>query len=365
MKRANSAKAEIRKLNKEIETVPKVAASEVLKDADHVGHMTKQGGHFKSWKKRLCILHRGNLYYYKDKTDREPKGMISVIGLLCEEAENIRENALKIITPHRTYYTACESAREAKIWLEKINASAEYNASKMIRVVDHSTDGDAKYKTLQEALADANSGCVIQMRVGEYVHEGTIEIKKGVEVRGVYSDSSLVKIRSSTANLPIMHLSSKAESKLANLTLEYTSGSTTTDLEGSCLLIDGKSDLTNVEVCNSINSGIIIGSEATVTASTCFINGNKNHGIVLRQNANLSISRTRFYKNTGNGLLCSEGATVDINNCIFSESSLNGVRIETSSKEVKITKNKFSKNKKENISVDSKSSAMLSSNDML
>ncbi len=37
--------------------------------------------------------------------------MITVVGLTCERA-SIKEYALKIIAPHRTYYTACETENE-------------------------------------------------------------------------------------------------------------------------------------------------------------------------------------------------------------------------------------------------------------
>jgi hypothetical protein len=77
--------------------------------------MTKQGGSFKSWKKRLCVLHQGKLYYYKNRESKEPKGVISVVGLTCEPAPDVRDYALKIIAPHRTYYTACENDNDCKL----------------------------------------------------------------------------------------------------------------------------------------------------------------------------------------------------------------------------------------------------------
>lgn len=83
--------------------------------------MTKQGGSFKSWKKRLCILHSGRLYYFVKETDSVPKGMINIIGLSCDHVKNKalvndRPYGLRIISPHRTYYVCAKSEDEANKW---------------------------------------------------------------------------------------------------------------------------------------------------------------------------------------------------------------------------------------------------------
>ena len=81
----------------------------------------KQGGSFKSWKKRLCILHTGRLYYYKSRNDPLPKGMINVTGLTCDyvlddKLVGGRPYGLRIISPHRTYYVCADSETDAKNW---------------------------------------------------------------------------------------------------------------------------------------------------------------------------------------------------------------------------------------------------------
>ena len=86
-----------------------------------MGYLMKQGGSFKSWKKRLCILHTGRLYYYKKKTDILPKGMINVTGLTCDHVLDDklvsgRPYGLKIISPHRTYYVCADSQEDADLW---------------------------------------------------------------------------------------------------------------------------------------------------------------------------------------------------------------------------------------------------------
>lgn len=92
-----------------------------LLDYDYMGYLMKQGGSFKSWKKRLCILHTGRLYYYKKKTDILPKGMINVTGLTCDHVLDDklvsgRPYGLKIISPHRTYYVCADSQEDADLW---------------------------------------------------------------------------------------------------------------------------------------------------------------------------------------------------------------------------------------------------------
>jgi parallel beta-helix repeat protein len=359
-------KGDLKKLNKELETVPKVAASEVLKDPDHVGHMTKQGGSFKSWKKRLCVLHRGNLYYYKGKDSKEPKGCISVVGLTCERADNIREYALKIIAPHRTYYTACETETEAKIWLEKINVSAALNAASMIRVVDNSEEGDAQFKTLREAVEatmSSSANNIIMLRAGTYIQDGCIEVKKGVEIKGVYSDSSYVRLRSTDSTKPVLLMNSRSESKLTNLTLEYDPSAQSGN-EQACIVVEGKCKLENIEIANTKCSGVLVDREGDIVIEACTFTTNHIHGVSLRGNSHAKINRTKFRGNGGHGIFCTENSSVEVTGSIFAENGENGIRIQSSTT-CNVIKNKFLKNKRDHISVDSKAQAVLTANEML
>jgi hypothetical protein len=96
----------------------------------------KVGGSFKSWKKRLCILHSGRLYYYVKKTDTVPKGMISVTGLLCDRVDGLvngRPYGLKIISPHRTYYVCAKNDEKANQWCMYYSYIYNYSSTNLLK----------------------------------------------------------------------------------------------------------------------------------------------------------------------------------------------------------------------------------------
>jgi len=42
------------------------------------GQLTKEGGSIQSWRKRWCVIEDNSLVYYKNKSKRERKGVISL-----------------------------------------------------------------------------------------------------------------------------------------------------------------------------------------------------------------------------------------------------------------------------------------------
>ena len=49
------------------------------------GHLTKQGGGIKTWRKRYFVCDNGWVFYYKDMKDKEPRGVIDLAG--CDIAD--------------------------------------------------------------------------------------------------------------------------------------------------------------------------------------------------------------------------------------------------------------------------------------
>jgi parallel beta-helix repeat protein len=245
--------------------------------------------------------------------------------------------------------------------------SAALNAANMIRVVDNSAEGDAQFKSIKDAV-DSTMGLTINMsiviRAGSYVETGTIEVKKGIEIKGVYSDASLVKIRSTQTSKPIIMITSRNETKLSNLTFEYdTEGDGFLNSAG-CIAIEGKCRMENVDVSSCQSTGVLVDKDADTTIENCSLSTNRNNGITLKGEGQAKINRVKFRNNGGHGIACLENSTVEVTGCIFVENGENGIRIE-STKSCNITKNKFSKNKREHISVASEAQAVLTANEML
>jgi len=89
------------------------------------GWLKKQGGSWKSWKKRFFVIDGLKLKYYKNEKDSVPKGMINL-----ELSSNIRSTeipkfknkpAFQIQTPSRTYYMVSETAVQRDSWIEVLN----------------------------------------------------------------------------------------------------------------------------------------------------------------------------------------------------------------------------------------------------
>lgn len=89
------------------------------------GWLTKEGGRWKSWRRRYFVLEPPLLRYYKRKGDHEPAGTINLAssGHIRGVAHRGVRNAFQIQTPSRTYvmYAASAAARDA--WVEGLNAA--------------------------------------------------------------------------------------------------------------------------------------------------------------------------------------------------------------------------------------------------
>lgn len=125
------------KLNRSIEDQTKekpVDSSKPFKSFGKIlrsGELTKQGGHWKSWNKRYCVLTEGCLYYFKQKPESEevPEGGINLD--LCDvvdaEAQcgGKRKHAFSIVTPARVYFLCAESAQDLLDWMAALRSEVD------------------------------------------------------------------------------------------------------------------------------------------------------------------------------------------------------------------------------------------------
>ncbi|KAL7714853.1 non-specific serine/threonine protein kinase [Entamoeba marina] len=84
------------------------------------GYLVKQGGSWKSWKKRWCMLTpTGMIFYFKDKKDINSKGCVDVNSASDILAEDVKKkNCFGIVTPNRTYFMAAESKETRDDWIQ-------------------------------------------------------------------------------------------------------------------------------------------------------------------------------------------------------------------------------------------------------
>jgi hypothetical protein len=87
------------------------------------GEVFKQGGKWKSWNKRFCVLNQAILFYFKQKpgpTD-VPEGGVRIT--LCDVAvckTSKKPNCFSVITEGRMFFMSCPSAKEMHDWMDGI-----------------------------------------------------------------------------------------------------------------------------------------------------------------------------------------------------------------------------------------------------
>jgi len=93
------------------------------------GFLTKEGGSWKTWKKRWFVLKNGTMYYSTSKNSGE-LGVIRLHGLKDDNVRisnrkmgGKRQWCFEVETPSRCYYLCAEAEDEMKTWLTVIRTS--------------------------------------------------------------------------------------------------------------------------------------------------------------------------------------------------------------------------------------------------
>eukprot|EP00051_Salpingoeca_urceolata_P015557 m.202136 g.202136 ORF g.202136 m.202136 type:complete len:513 (-) comp18435_c0_seq1:264-1802(-) len=91
----------------------------------HSGWLTKQGGRYKSWKRRWFVMRGNQMSYYKDPTDRKPLGVITLMArevkIIPEDDESgpRRKFCFEVRgTGQRTFVCCAASQEEMEKWIE-------------------------------------------------------------------------------------------------------------------------------------------------------------------------------------------------------------------------------------------------------
>ena len=95
---------------------------------DKQGFMNKQGGSWKSWKKRWFVLNGETLYYFEsNKPDAVPKGSINLVGAAIKQMSMSKANTFAIGVTARTYVMSCDTPDDYEKWFEACTAVAAGN----------------------------------------------------------------------------------------------------------------------------------------------------------------------------------------------------------------------------------------------
>jgi serine/threonine protein kinase len=99
-----------------------------LSMADKQGFLTKEGGHFKTWRKRWMVLRKGAIYYSKNQSSGE-LGIVKLEGNteVVDSDRKGKKNCFEIRTPgvKRVFYLFAESEAEKAEWMKALKDTVE------------------------------------------------------------------------------------------------------------------------------------------------------------------------------------------------------------------------------------------------
>ncbi len=133
------------------------------------GWLVKRGGSFKSWKRRWCVVRRGELSYFKDRDATEPLHTISFVGAKLKwpasEADSVidgRKHCFTVDTEQRVWCFQAASAADLRDWLESVQAHVQH--ADRLRASDASSAAAAAATTtaaMPSARVSGSSGRVL------------------------------------------------------------------------------------------------------------------------------------------------------------------------------------------------------------
>eukprot|EP00002_Diphylleia_rotans_P002582 TRINITY_DN11630_c0_g1_i2.p1 TRINITY_DN11630_c0_g1~~TRINITY_DN11630_c0_g1_i2.p1 ORF type:complete len:407 (-),score=70.73 TRINITY_DN11630_c0_g1_i2:356-1531(-) len=94
-----------------------------LQNPEKEGYLLKQGGSIKTWKKRWFILKGNYLFYFKEKGDANPKGIICLKegSVETSSADIGKSHAFSIKTPDRQYFMCATSGDDEREWVQVLS----------------------------------------------------------------------------------------------------------------------------------------------------------------------------------------------------------------------------------------------------
>lgn len=88
---------------------------------DKEGWLLKQGGRYKSWKRRWFILNDNCLYYFEYTTDKEPRGIIPLENIKVRSVQDrSKPHCFELYATENNIIKACKTDSEGKVRLNRI-----------------------------------------------------------------------------------------------------------------------------------------------------------------------------------------------------------------------------------------------------
>jgi len=130
---------------------------------DKEGWLCKQGGRYKSWKRRWFILNDNCFYYFEFTTDKEPRGIIPLENIKVREVpDRNKEHCFEIYTAGNEVIKACKTDSEGKVvegkhTVYRMSASTEEEKDEWIKCIQQSISHNPFYDMLAVRKKKAQS----------------------------------------------------------------------------------------------------------------------------------------------------------------------------------------------------------------
>jgi len=108
---------------------------------DKEGWLWKQGGRYKSWKRRWFILNDNCLYYFEFTTDKEPRGIIPLENIKVREvSDRNKQHCFELFCAGNEVIKACKTDSEGKVvegkhTVYRMSASTEEEKDEWIKCI--------------------------------------------------------------------------------------------------------------------------------------------------------------------------------------------------------------------------------------
>lgn len=121
---------------------------------DREGWLWKQGGRYKSWKRRWFILNDNCLYYFEYTTDKEPRGIIPLENIQVRDvADRSKQNCFELYATGSDVIKACKTDSEGKVvegkhTVYRMSAANSEEKGKWIQCISQSISHNPFYDML-------------------------------------------------------------------------------------------------------------------------------------------------------------------------------------------------------------------------
>ncbi|KAL9644563.1 hypothetical protein ABK040_009427 [Willaertia magna] len=339
-----------------IEEMKEVSRSQ---DAEYskAGWLTKQGGSYKSWKERFCVLKGTYLYYFKNPSEPEPQGKVNLKGQMIrhlspQEAydEVQKSNVIKIFTAQRTWYFFADTMQDAVEWSIVLKKAALLFRGRTW-IVDERLDNfemnktSQKCRSISQAIAHAQDTDRIVVYSGVYTE--SVVVNKALIIEGVgnvvirkegtsplivdaYSAVKISNIEIVQENAPKELRGDKnaVEVKKGNVMFEHCQ-IRSKDGNGVVVTEEGGVTMFSCKVSNCNHYGIWLNGKASAIIDNSEICSNEWDGIMLMGNTDCIIRQSEIHKNSYNGVAVSSKGRLNVENCKITENLWDGVSINT------------------------------------